>query len=99
MVESHEDVAFRRALQTIPCQADDHVMPSCLPDVLHLFVDGGGTDPQTPRLRLATWGVALAMLPEDSFFPVAAGGVPGILQTSLRAEIYAVLAALIRLNS
>ena len=94
MVESPEDVAFRHALQRIPDLTDCHDVPVSLPDTLHLFVDGGCSDPQTPRLRLATWGVTLALLPDPVFFPVAAGGVPGIIQTSLRAEIYAGLAAL-----
>ena len=49
-----------------------------LPEQLDLFVDGSCLAPKTPCLRLATWGVTVALLPDNSFQPIAAGGVVGL---------------------
>ena len=60
----------------------------------HLFVDGSCLLPQHRPLRIAAWAVALAASSAQSTPQVLqAGPLPGILQTSFRAEIYALLVA------
>ena len=93
-LESAEDLAFRKALIAIHDTSFAFERVPNLPDTLHLFTDGSGTDPNHPHLRIATWGVCVAALPEMEFPPVAAGGIPGLLQTVLRAEITAVTTAI-----
>ena len=44
--------------------------------------------------RLATWAVGLANLQDQTCYVIAAGGVPGGLQTALRGEILGAIAAL-----
>ena len=90
-VETEVDKNFRRALLQIPDQSDTFESFQVLPDTLHLFTDGSGTDPSVPSLRLVAWSVCLAQLPGSQFSPVAAGGVPGLIQTVLRAEVTAVI--------
>ena len=63
-------------------------------EVYHLFTDGSCLKPETPRLRLATWAVVVANLATQQFEPVSSGGVPGLLQSIVRAEYLAALAAL-----
>ena len=94
--ESAADHDFRKALLTIRDSTATFEHFTAMPKVLHLFTDGSGTDPTKDicdHLRMVTWPVCLAMLPDAGFPPAAAGGVPGILQTVLRAEITAVIAA------
>ncbi|CAE7466734.1 unnamed protein product [Symbiodinium sp. CCMP2592] len=55
----------------------------------HLFTDGSCSDPGSPDLALAAWGVVHAGLAR----PVACGHVPGLLQTAPRAEIWAMISA------
>ena len=93
-LESAEDLAFRKTLIAIHDTSFAFERVPNLPDTLHLFTDGSGTDPNHPHLRIATWGVCVAALPEMEFPPVAAGGIPGLLQTVLRAEITAVTTAI-----
>eukprot|EP00435_Cladocopium_sp_Y103_P024723 s375_g6.t1 len=81
IIETPEDLAFRKALMTIPDSTADFAPVSKVPDVLHMFTDGSAMFPAQKLLRLASWAVCRAMLPEDTFLPVAAGGVPGLLQT------------------
>ena len=64
-----------------------------LPSTIHLFTDGSCIHPQQPAIRLGSWGVCLARLPDLAFDPVAAGGVPGLYQTVLRSEILGAIAA------
>eukprot|EP00435_Cladocopium_sp_Y103_P075306 s50_g56.t1 len=92
-VEDVVDRDFRKALMTIPDTTGVFEHVPALPSTLHLFVDGSCLEPQNPRLRLATWGVTVALLPETAFTPVALGGVPGLYQTILRAELCATIAA------
>lgn len=64
--------------------------------VAHLFTDGSACNPTGPTdriFRVATWGVVIAALPDDNFQHLG-GSVPGILQTVLRAELWAAIAAL-----
>ena len=58
-----------------------------------LFTDGTCLLPSQPQVRLAAWAVTLAR--EDSMppFVLNSGLLPGLIQTSFRAEIFAVLAA------
>ena len=59
-----------------------------------LFVDGSCHMPASPRLRLATWAVVIARhAVDDPPVILNAGLLPGILQTSFRAEIFGLLAA------
>eukprot|EP00435_Cladocopium_sp_Y103_P026669 s1004_g6.t1 len=92
-VEDVVDRDFRTSLMTIPDTTGVFEHVPALPSTLHLFVDGSCLEPQNPRLRLATWGVTVALLPETAFAPVALGGVPGLYQTILRAELCATIAA------
>ena len=62
--------------------------------VAHLFTDGSACNPTDRIFRVATWGVVVAALPDDNFQHLAQGFVPGILQTVLRAELWAAIAAL-----
>ena len=61
----------------------------------HLFVDGSCLMPRVPPLRLAAWSVVLAL--SDTLFEssvIDVGPLPTVIQTSFRAEIYAMLKAL-----
>ena len=93
MTESEHSLTSLRACQTIP---DTTGCFACvdLPDHdLHMFTDGSCVEPTNPALRLATWGVVLADLTAAKFAPIAQGGLPGGLQTVLRAEISACISA------
>lgn len=63
--------------------------------ILDLFTDGSCLFPDKPRLRLASWAVVQAAPSTELEFPdcLAGGPLHGMLQTSGRAEIVAVLAA------
>ena len=96
MVEDGCDQRFRQALQGIPDLTGTFQDTPALPEVLHLFTDGGCLQPTVPQLRLGTWSVSVATLSEGKepeFVPVAAGGTPGLFQTTLRAEITAAISA------
>ena len=62
----------------------------------HVFVDGSCLYPDAPPLRLASWAAILAM-PGGSgqTVPLSDGLVPGLLQSAFRAELCAVLSALL----
>ena len=92
-VESAEDKHYRAMLQTIPDTTREFEQPSYLPEVMHMFTDGSGIFPQHKSLRLVSWSVCLATFQDVEFTPLAAGGVPGMLQTVLRAELTAAIAA------
>lgn len=85
---------LHKALQTIPDTTDCFEPLTFEADLHHLFTDGSCLKPETPRLRLATWAVVCANLGTQQFEPISAGGVPGILQSIVRAEYLAALAAL-----
>ena len=74
----------------------DDLSPICdVGQFQHLFVDGSCLLPTVPHLRLSSWSVVLAA--QDELFSsqiLAAGHLPTIVQTSYRAEIFAVLRAL-----
>ena len=85
---------FRNHLQLIQDQTHAFTLPHTLPEQFHFFTDGSCLDPQDQFVRLASWGVMLATndLACD-FFPLASGLVPGLIQTSARAELMAAIAA------
>ena len=84
---------FRHQLTNLPdCTGDFFCTYSDKQD-MHLFTDGGCLRPESPQLRVATWGCCVADLTHDSFKPVAQGPVPGLSQTALRGELYACGAA------
>ena len=56
----------------------------------HIFTDGTCTQTGVPDLNLAAWGVINASTEKI----LACGGVPGIVQTTPRAELTAAIAAL-----
>ncbi len=69
------------------------VYPPVLPSHLWLFTDGACRAPTSRIARLASWGVVVGDLETMQTWPVASGGVPGICQTILRAELIAVISA------
>ena len=84
---------FQAILDTIPDttkQFDIHQWPD---GDLHFFTDGSCKCSTLPACRLATWAVCVADLDNDVCAVVARGGVPGGLQTALRAEITSAIAA------
>lgn len=93
MTKSQLDHAFRTAITAIPdtCEAFDP--PMQIPSHLHCFTDGSCVQPTQPRLRIATWAVALADEDLTGYHTISAGGVPGPLQTVLRAEVVAATSA------
>ena len=73
IVEDECDRDFRAALMEIPDQTGQFFLDKPEQTHLHLFVDGSCTEPRRPSMRVATWGVSLANLPEFTFQPVASG--------------------------
>ncbi len=92
--ESHLVPLLFQELQTLPDSTDIFLSLPPAQEVQHIFSDGSCLCPHSPVLRLATWGVITANLSEDSYQVVSQGVVPGILQSSLRAEILGVTSAL-----
>ena len=73
----------------------DFVPLTPLPQVVHVFTDGSCLNQPFPTCRLASWAVVMA----DTFRPMlsqvlTSGPLPGILQSSYRAEIFAIWRAL-----
>ena len=69
----------------VPCQVGD----------LHVFTDGSCMNQAFPTCRVAAWAVVLACpLCPGSSVVADSGPLPGILQSSYRAEIFAALRAL-----
>ena len=63
-------------------------------DVLHLFTDGSCFNPQYPDARFAAWAIVVADPGHfDRSFILDSGSLPGIRQTSMRAELFAVFRA------
>eukprot|EP00438_Fugacium_kawagutii_P028667 Skav214045 [mRNA] locus=scaffold2017:257190:261209:+ [translate_table: standard] len=63
------------------------------PGPIHLFTDGSGKMPLDPVLRVATWAVVCADVELGTFPIVAAGPLPGMYHTVLRAEITGAIVA------
>ena len=86
---------FRDCLSTIPDNLGAFVQVPTQQAHIDLFCDGTGIDPKFPLTRLVAWGVVLAgSHPQEAHIPLAWGGVPGQLQTVVRAELFAFVAAL-----
>ena len=87
-------VKLKSLLCGLPNLAHTHFVPddfhpkSCV----EVFTDGSCIRPTRPDQRIATWG--MVVWHNNKFHTVAEGGVPGFHQTSLRAEIFAAVAAL-----
>eukprot|EP00435_Cladocopium_sp_Y103_P023468 s1705_g5.t1 len=86
---------LHKLLDALPDLSAQHApCPQFQFPVAHLFTDGSGWYPNDPKLRVVTWSVVLATLPEDEFFVLSQGFVPGLLQTVLRAEMWGAISAL-----
>ena len=73
---------------------DDFLIIAPPPGTLDIFTDGSALRPQECTERIATWGIVLGNRHDvQSFTPIAAGRVSGLLQTVLRAEIHAAISA------
>ena len=94
--EPEEIRLLRGELAKLPDLTGDFVghidVPACNP--CHLFCDGSCLEPTVSDLRVATWGVCMANLGEDNFFPLSQGPLPGAYQSSTRAEFTAVISSL-----
>ena len=92
-LESPLVFSLYRELQNLPDTSGLFFPDLPIHSVQHLFSDGSCLRPHSPVLKLATWGVVVADLVEDRFPIVAHGVLPGLLQSSLRAEIFGAIAA------
>eukprot|EP00435_Cladocopium_sp_Y103_P076084 s49_g76.t1 len=98
--EPTEVHAFRHQLGLLPDYADCLIPQHCQtwpPDgPAHYFTDGSCLRPQDKIARLCGWGVTVSH-PQDlwTFLPVASGCLPGRLQTVVRAELTASMAAVL----
>lgn len=72
------------------------VPPLPMPErsVLHLFTDGSCANPQYVDCRFAAWSIVVADPFASSASILECGILPGIRQTSVRAELYAVARAI-----
>ena len=97
-IRTVEEDELVKALLQVP-QPGCPELPQGCPDngVLDLFVDGTARHGDDPKLRLAAWAVTLAGTTTGGIWDnkiLSAGHVRGILQTSFRAELDAVLMAI-----
>ena len=80
---------------SLPPQPALREAPRELP--LHLFTDGSCFYQSLPHLRFAAWAVVLAspdLTSMQNTHIVESGVLPGLLQSAVRAELYAILRAL-----
>ena len=88
-------VDFHNHLISLPDTRSCFEVPKNCPKILEMFTDGGAVTPQVSLTRVAYWGVALAVHDQPfEFHPLAAGLIPGLLQTVSRGEICAAIAAI-----
>ena len=73
---------------------DTQGFPS-MDDTLHIFTDGSTMYGCDHELAFSAWSVMLAVPGSRETTVIAAGHLPGVLQTNNRAEAYAVLQALL----
>lgn len=87
---------FRQALHNIPDNTHNLIIPEIVPPTLDIFTDGSCLNPACKMTRLASWAIVL-YTPDNQhdFTPVGASVLPGLIQTITRAELTAVIAALI----
>eukprot|EP00438_Fugacium_kawagutii_P006882 Skav204951 [mRNA] locus=scaffold3104:98266:103272:- [translate_table: standard] len=96
-VEDQSVGDLRRELCQMPePQLGQRLVSKDLPEVFNLFVDGACTQEPSPSLRLASWAVTWADPDVASLdhSVIGVGHVPGLLQTSFRGELWAVLMAI-----
>ena len=82
---------FQSLCCSIPDATEQFLPIELLDDELYLFSDGGCLAPTSKSGKLAMWGVAVGSLQQDSIQPLSNGLVPGMLQTTVRAEATAVV--------
>ena len=93
----HTRIAWLKCLHAISePPLPDLVDPAPDQEWLRIFTDGACEDPRQPYVRFAGWGVILATLHFGcpSAAEIDSGWLPGVLQSSYRAEVFAVLRAL-----
>eukprot|EP00435_Cladocopium_sp_Y103_P043937 s1625_g12.t1 len=86
---------FRRQLLMAEDTTDQFMLPCMVSSELQfvdIFLDGSCVRPHDSTTRLATWGTVI--WDGKSFRSLSCGGVQGLRQTSLRAEICAAISAL-----
>ena len=81
---------FWEAFQLLPSQLEDFQFQPSGGTTWHAFADGACTSPSCPSESLAAWAVTIA-----DFGVLASGPLPGVQQSILRAELTAILSALI----
>ena len=84
---------FREACLALPDETKVFTWPAQAEDELHFFTDGSCLDPTSQLSKLASWGVVIGSICNDTFHPVANGVLPGWTQTAARAEIMAATSA------
>lgn len=83
-------VSYQKSLLDIPDSTGD--FQYCHQDSFRdAFTDGAGIDPIQPQSRLVAWAWVIGCHETQNFYPMAQGGVPGMLQTVGRAELVAVI--------
>eukprot|EP00438_Fugacium_kawagutii_P022163 Skav235761 [mRNA] locus=scaffold803:461046:465992:+ [translate_table: standard] len=88
-------IHFRHALSEVPDTTNRFEVHTHEADRLYVFTDGSGLHPTEAPVRLVAWAWVLASAVGETDFRIkASGGVPGMWQTILRAEICAVVSAL-----
>lgn len=86
---------YRRLLQKIPDTTGEFFVGDLGFQCVDIFTDGAGREPKLQHARLVGWAWCIASGPwSDTFVVGAEGGVPGIWQTVLRAEVTAVISAI-----
>ena len=92
-VRSYTSHTWFTMLHSIP--VPDPVCFACDEPDLHFFTDGSCLNQQDPGLRVASWAVIRAPLALDGAGElIDSGPLPGLLQSSFRAELFAIRRAL-----
>ena len=84
-------------LVSIPDEPAECVLSPNKDQIIDFFTDGSCLYQDQVQFRVASWAVCVASSVGEDFSPstaVSAGPLPGLIQTSFRAETYALLQAL-----
>ena len=84
---------FRKCLLSLPDETWDFLLPPRLPNEWIAFTDGACLAPTCQLGKLASWRLVVASQGCDDWLPVASGMVTGRIQTALRGELLAAIAA------
>ena len=84
---------YKDELDAIPAPQID--VPDDTSDVCDFFTDGSASDSSCPVMRLCSWSVTQATHMTKENRLIAAGVLPGRLQTVFRAELFAVVVVLV----